>query len=615
MTATTEHPRSDQAEIPLRRRDEAGHRDPQPAPSRSRRATLRKWLLPAALAIGGGAILIVAVAFLMRDWGKPGQPLIYYTVKRGNLSIVVTERGNLESQNNVKVYCEVDDVEGDGIHGTTVLWIIPNGSSVEEGDLLVELDSSNHRERLDRQILDTDQARAEQIKAKAKYENQKTQNKTLQAEAELKIELAQLELEMFEDAEKGTHRLEVEEIKRLIEDVNNEILAAQASLELKKNDKLGIETLFKLGYAGKSELDRSRLEFLQAESAYAAKINKLTTQLATLDKKEDYERRMQSMKFQGSLDTAKRTLTQVKRDNEALLEQAKAATEAADEALKKEQELLARYKEQLDKCNIYAPQSGMVAYAGSQSRWQGPVRQGSPVQMRQHIISLPNLERMQVKTAVHESVLDEVKPGLPVTVRIDTFSQRSYRGSVLSVAVLPDQGGYFSPDIKVYQTIVTIDEDVGNLKPGMTAVVEIHVARIKDVLSVPVQAVTQIKDQNWCYVDAGGSAERRTVQLGRTNGKFVVIREGLDEGDHVVLNPMAILDEESEADSSISPEEDPQDPSEDDLRQPAPSQDGDESLRQGGKSGESQRPATTQKGTGSDRQRGRGPNRRGAGSR
>ena len=104
--------------------------------------------------------------------------------------------------------------------------------------------------------------------------------------------------------------MEVEAIKRLIEDIDNEILAAQADLELKKNDMLGIEQLFKLGYAGKAERDRSRLSFLRAESTYAAEINKLSTQLATLEKKEDYERRMELLTLEGAVQTADRDLQQ-----------------------------------------------------------------------------------------------------------------------------------------------------------------------------------------------------------------------------------------------------------------------------------------------------------------
>ena len=531
-----------------------------------------KRLLLGLLVLGAVGGITIAVAGLGRDLAKPGQQLVYHTVKRGDLPITVTERGNLESQQNEDIVCEVDDLPGDNINGTPILWVVSNGASVKEGDLLVEFDSAKHQERLDQQILDTEQTRSAQIQAEARYENQITQNKTNEADAALDVELADLELEMFNDPEDGTYHLELEEIKRQIEDVDNEIKAAEANLLLKENDKLGIESLYKLGYAGKSELDRSRLDYLQAEGQFAAKVNKLKTQLATRNKKENYEKKMDELRLQGRLDTAERKVTQVERNSEALLAQVKAALEAANRSLQKREELLARYGEQVTKCKIYAPQDGMVAYYVSPSRYyRVEIREGSPIRPQQKILSLPNLDKMQVKTSVHESVLDQIKPDLQATIRMDAFPE-VYQGTVQSVAVLPAQTSYWSTDTKVYDTIITIDEEVERLKPGMTAVVEIHVDRLEDVLTVPVQAIVQIQRDTWCYVDNDGAVERRTVKLGASNDKFVEIQEGLQEGDRVVLNPMALIDE-TEEETDASAEEDLLEPAFDDPQEAPPKKD------------------------------------------
>ncbi len=197
----------------------------------------------------------------------------------------------------------------------------------------------------------------------------------------------------------------------------------------------------------------------------------------------------------------------------------------------------------------------MVAYAVSRSHYYEDIREGATVRLRQLVLTLPNLKKMQVKTAVHESVLDQVHAGLPVTVRVDAVPGRSYDGSVQSIAVLPDQNSRMSSDTKVYETLITIDEDVDQLKPGMTAVVEIHVDRLKGVLCVPVQAIVQIGKDTWCYVEAAnGELQRRPVKLGRTNDKFVEVRSGLEEGDRAVLNPMVIVDEIGERETAISPD-------------------------------------------------------------
>lgn len=99
-----------------------------------------------------------------------------------------------------------------------------------------------------------------------------------------------------------------------------------------------------------------------------------------------------------------------------------------------------------------------------------------------------------------------------------------------------------SSDTKVYPTIVTIDEEVEHLKPGMTAVVEIHVDYLKGVTTVPIQAVLQRGQANWCFIGQGRDVQLREIALGRTNDRFVEIVSGIAEGERVVLNPMSMAD-------------------------------------------------------------------------
>ncbi len=470
--------------------------------------------------------------------------LVTYRVEPHDLPITVIERGHLESQTNIQVLCEVDDYRSDGILGTPIVWVIPNGTSVQKGDLICELDSTAIQSELDEQILDTEEARSAYIQAQANLENQKIQNATAEDKARLDVELARLELQMFQDQEKGSHKLALEAIQRQIDDLNNEILAAEMNLKLRRNEKTGIESLFKLGYAGKSELDRAVLSYLQAEGDYAAKLNRLQTQLATLEKLRTFDKQMQLLELEGRLRTAEQNLKQVMVTNQAKLAQMEGLLKSRTEQLKKEEERLERYRSQLAKCKIYAPQDGMVAYASPQSSRDAEIAEGVPVRPRQHILSIPNLKRMQVETAVHESVLDRVQPGQKVDVTVDAFPDRRYEGTVKSVAVLPERS-YYS-DTKTYKTIITIEEEVYQLKPGMTAVCEIKVDYIPNVLTVPIQAVVQRAGQNWVYVRSGARVQRRQVELGASNDQHVIVTDGLRTGDLVVLNPGSLLGDSRE---------------------------------------------------------------------
>jgi HlyD family secretion protein len=495
----------------------------------------RKFLLFGLFAFGG-VLIVSAISLLSGGIGSRNQDLIWYSVQRGDLPIKVTERGNLESQENIDVLCMVDDVSGDEIHGTPIVWVIPNGSAVKKGELLLELDTASQIERLDRQSLETNRARSANTKAKIQYENRITQNATLYQEGELQVELAKIGLDQYEDAQGGTFQISLQDVELLIQE-------AQASSLIEETNLEGVKQLYNLGYRSHGELAEARLQSMRSNRQLASAIAKRRELL-------EYEYKKKKMELEGDLASAKRALRQIARDNEALLEQAQADMEEMNEDFLKESERKERYENFIENCKVYAPQDGLVAYANRGRYSYVEIRPGSNLRYRQKILTLPNLSKMQIKTSIHESVLDQVHAGLTTTIRIDALPNSIYQGLVQSVAVLPDQGNYMSSDTKVYETVITVDDEVTMIKPGMTAVVEIHIDHLENVISVPVQAIVQIKKQTWVYVDREGQVLRQDIEIGRTNEKFVEITQGLSEGDQIVLNPMAIIDEAALSESA-----------------------------------------------------------------
>ncbi len=497
-------------------------------------------------------VIIIAAIFLLAAAGwsvvdgmkTNQQAFVLYTVTKADLPIVVTERGSLESQLETTIRCEVENSSYDrSSSGTQIIFIVPNGSAVNKGELLIELDSAAIRDRLDTQQLSYDRSVSQLIQAKARYQNQLTQNETAKAEARLKVTLAELDLKMYKDPESGTFRLELEVIEREIEECKNRILESQGKLELEKINKAGIEALFKLGYRNKKDLEESRLTYLTVEDSLSRAVNQLINCQANRRQLDTYKQQMQLLSLNGKLETVKRSLKQVEIDNESLKEQADASQNEAMKAEAKEEERLEKLTEQLSLCKIIAPHDGMAVYARENSRYSSSseIAEGVTVRQRQKIISLPDLSRMRVKTQIHEAVLDQVRIGLPVIVKIDAFPNRTYSGVVAQVAVVPSSSYYTT--VKTYECVVTIDEEVQQLKPGMTAVVEIHVERLKDILAVPVQAVVQVESETWCYLQTDDGVERREIELGRTNDKFVHVTTGLKSGEKIILNPMSIIEE------------------------------------------------------------------------
>ncbi len=249
---------------------------------------------------------------------------------------------------------------------------------------------------------------------------------------------------------------------------------------------------------------------------------------------------MELLRLRGKLQTAERGLQQTLRNNEARLAQVQAILRARTESLKKEEERLQRYTEQLEACKIYAPEAGMVAYASSRD---DEIREGMPVRYRQHLMSLPSLDKMQVQTAVHESDLDQIRMGMKARIKVDAFPDKDFTGTVQSIAVLPDQNGWLGSQTKVYSTVVTIDGEVEQLKPGMTAVTEILIDSIQDAVVIPLQAVIERDDQTWVLVRDAGGLNARAVQMGRQNDSVVQVIDGLNAGESIALNPREFIDD------------------------------------------------------------------------
>jgi hypothetical protein len=95
----------------------------------------------------------------------------------------------------------------------------------------------------------------------------------------------------------------------------------------------------------------------------------------------------------------------------------------------------------------------------------------------------------------------------------------------------------FSPT-KNYDARVFVTEIPAGvqLKPGMTAEVEINVGRYEDVIAVPVGAVTEHFGQSYAYAVKESDVERRRVTIGRATHSHLEITEGLSEGDVVALD-------------------------------------------------------------------------------
>jgi RND family efflux transporter MFP subunit len=247
-------------------------------------------------------------------------------------------------------------------------------------------------------------------------------------------------------------------------------------------------------------------------------------------------------------------------------ERARSRELAMQSALDLEKSKQARLEKQIASCKLLAPADGTVVYANDPNRFGGrnvpQIEEGATVRERQIIFSVPDFTRpMRVNTKIHESIVDRLRPGLTARVQVDAFPDQTFTGVVEDVAPLPDPSSFFSSDIKVYTTHVTIEKGLPGLRPGMTARVEILVNELDNVLSVPTQAVVWYDGKDHLAVKTpDGRIDWREVTLGLSDGKMVEIKEGLKSGETVASDPAPLLSEDQKHKMSLTQQASPNDP-------------------------------------------------------
>jgi HlyD family secretion protein len=384
------------------------------------------------------------------------------------------------------------------------------------------------------------------------------------------------------------------EYHKLLNDLGGQIELAKADVEMWYD---------RLAYSRRMEL-KGYLSPAQVQ----ADESRLVGSKETLIKLETDKLLLERFNSQVSVRTASAAVQEAWRAFDRAVTQAE-ANEVQSESLRRttrsvylqEEERLREIEEQIRECKIYAPQDGMVVYyIPESSRWsqseRGLIQQGATVQEGQKMMRIPNMSKMQVVTNVHEAMVSRIRGdvrrstgvhesvlaglllnprpvtavlplhdqplegtrdlyrdreyyeasrGQPAIVRIDAFPERPLKAHVKTVATVASSTSWMSSDVKVYSTIVSIDESLPGLKPGMSAEVTIQVnSTIENVLAIPVQAVVGGAESGRTrkvFVLTANGPEEREIQLGLSNEKMAEVRSGLEAGDQVVVNPKALV--------------------------------------------------------------------------
>lgn len=431
-----------------------------------------------------------------RDRSSSQQVPLWTQVVRGPYEHIVLEQGEVESSNNVEVRCEVKNRSGSNNPSTTILDVIPEGTSVKKGDWLITFDSSALENELTQQTIAVKTSETAVIEAKAAYETAVMAQK-----------------EYLE----GTYLQE----RKTFE---NEIFVAEENV---KKAELAFDSI-------KRSVSRGLISPLQLEGEQfrvdaARKVLELARQkLQVLD---NYTKEKMLTQFSSTIEANK-----IKWENQQASYQ---------EELKKKREI----EQQIALCTVTAPQDGQVVYANvmsSRSNSEFVVESGASVRERQEIIRLPDSSNMQVVAKINESRINLIDDQMRTTIRFDALGDQTYEGIVTKVNKYAEPGNWWGSSAKEYLTEIKILAPPPQIRTGLTAEVRIHVEQRDNVLQIPVQAVLEQAGQTFCLVKQGDAYVTRRVVIASSNDKVVALddsgSDGLQPGDQIVLNPRQYRD-------------------------------------------------------------------------
>ncbi len=460
------------------------------AKRRSRRGGSRLTLLAGV----AGTICVLAVGAWMllgrSDSLGTGQ-LLTHKVSQGVFVHDVVERGELESSSNVEIRCQVQARNTSG-SGVKIIEIVPEGTVVKQGDFLVKFDDSPLQNELTTQQIATSTAEA----AAAQAQNE-------------------LDSAIFakQEYEFGTYGQEEELLK-------SELLVAQENLSRSEEGFRYSERLARRGYISHSQLEGERFGVEKAKTDLKIAKNNLDV----LDK------------F-----TRVKTMKQLEAD----IKTAQAKVKSEEAKLGLETQKLRVIEQQIAKCTITAPTAGQVIYDHEQDNFRGAdyaIKEGTLVNERRVLIRLPDPKRMQVVAKVAEARIDLIKVGMPVSLEIEGLPGEQLSGKVTKVNEYPASGNWYNSNVKEYATTIEVDAPPDGLKPGMTARVAIRVETNPDALQVPVQSVVEHGGKHYCLLmNDESELEPREVLIGSTNEKFLIVRDGLQKDEEVLMNPRVYL--------------------------------------------------------------------------
>ncbi len=244
--------------------------------------------------------------------------------------------------------------------------------------------------------------------------------------------------------------------------------------------------------------------------------------------------------------------------SKAEYEIAQESVTAMEFTVKSSEAMLREMRNNYKRTSIYAPAAGTVV---GLNKKKGEKVLGTIEMSGVQLMSIADLTLMEIQVDVSENDVLRIDVGDTANIEVDAYLNRKFKGVVFQIANSAGSGSVLSAvsdqatnfKVKIY----LLPESYADLMkesngkypfyPGMSATVEIKTDVQRNILSIPIQAITTREDttdtnkdkkiNEIVYVLDGEKAKEVIVTSGLQDDNFIQIKTGLTEGEKVISGP------------------------------------------------------------------------------
>jgi membrane fusion protein (multidrug efflux system) len=145
------------------------------------------------------------------------------------------------------------------------------------------------------------------------------------------------------------------------------------------------------------------------------------------------------------------------------------------------------------------------------------------------ILSVVDVSRVKISAGVPEKYVEQISKGQEVKITVDVLPGQEFSGKISYISPTLSQGS------RTFEIEIIINNSKLALKPEMSANIELSRSEKENAIAIPQDYIIDYGDEKYVFLYDNGIAKKMDLHLGGRNENLVLVKEGLKEGDKLII--------------------------------------------------------------------------------